>query len=83
MTGAVIEWYDAELELPSEPGNYLVTSKWGEVEVISYLEGWNNFRKEDGTLVTKWQMEDGWVIAWAPLPQAFNEPVVILEEEEE
>ena len=65
-------WILCSDELPSEEGNYITCTVYGDVDVLEYVEGWNNYRMDDGTVFNKYQCEPGYIEAWQPLPAPYR-----------
>lgn len=67
-----MEWIKCSERLPEDEGNYIVTNALGNVCECSYVEGWNCFRRTDGIVFRNYECEDGFIVAWMPMPDAYG-----------
>lgn len=68
-----IEWFECEVELPEEPGWYLTTDRWGDVDFNSFAGGkWNAHYQTDGILFDKYASPPEWFVAWAYPPKGYK-----------
>lgn len=62
-------WIHVSERLPIEDGYYLAQYKTGSMDVLSWAEGWNCHRYNDGTVVRNNEMKS--IVAWMELPKPY------------
>lgn len=73
-TVEVPTWIPCSERLPNKDGHYLVCVDWSQdnVDVLRWADGWNCFRDFDGNVYRKSELDRDIVIAWMPLPKAWE-----------
>lgn len=68
-----MDWIKCSEQLPAEDGFYLTSDADGYVQIYPFADGWNCYRKCDGTIGRDFECNPGKIIAWMPLPAPYKE----------
>lgn len=71
-------WIPVSERLPNKDGQYLVQTNWlyhgtENMDVFTWAEGWNCYRRLDGTVSRENEIDGKDFVAWQPLPTPYRE----------
>ena len=70
-----VNWIPASERLPEKDGRYLVyiSGDYPSMEVFMWADGWNCYRRINGTVDRTNEIDWVDIIAWMPLPEPYKE----------
>lgn len=71
------KWVPCSERLPNKDGQYLVQTNWmyhgtENMDVYDWAEGWNCYRRLDGTINRTDELSGKDFVAWQPLPTSYK-----------